>query len=156
MLLWAGVAIAAENDPVAGHIEGVLLRGGQPVQGVRVWWCRDAVPRLSAKNCNETGGTWTDAEGAFRLEPYTGYRPPKPGQCREPLSCYGDPGWRYWFVVETTAKPATFWRGGLGYARTFAQLACDLQGFESGRSEELECTVLREDSLKYERQPHPE
>lgn len=149
--LVAGPASAGET--VEGLIEGTILMHGKPVQGVRIWWCRDERPPGGERSCNEFAGGWTDAAGRFSFRMRTGYTPPSPEECQKPFNCsMGDPGWSYWFVVETQSKRLGYWNGGLGYGVVHAEVICQL--WDAGsfpRKEELECTVPKEDHLVYRR-----
>ena len=150
--LIAEPAAAVVSEIVEGRIEGVILDGGNPVQGVRIWSCRDRLPPRSERSCNEMAGTWTDEAGRFGFTMHTGYRPPTPEQCQKPLSCHGDPGWSYWFVVETVTKRGSFWNGGLGYGRTYAQIVCDIAKLRTQPAgAEFECAIVREDRLEHGR-----
>lgn len=150
--LIAEPAAAVVGNVVEGRIEGVILNEGKPVQGIRIWSCRDRLPSRSEKACNEFSGTWTDAVGHFSFAMQTGYRPPTLEQCRKPFSCHGDPGWSYWFVLEAANKRVSFWNGGLGYGRTYAQVICDLANLPTQtQGAELECSIVQEDRLEYGR-----
>jgi hypothetical protein len=149
-LLRVEPVMATVGDAVDGRIEGVILEDGKPVQGVRIWSCRDRRPAGNEKTCDEMAGTWTNESGRFSFTMRTGYRPPRIEDCQKPFSCHGDPGWAYWFVVEAVTKTATFWNGGLGYGRTYAQVSCDLGKLRRQPPRaELECDIVREDWLKY-------
>lgn len=142
-------ATAGSGDAVEGRIEGVVLVAGRPVQGVRVRFCKDALPARSEKNCNEFDGTWTDGSGHFGFKMRTGYEPPSSGQCQTPFACHGDPGWSYWFVVETINERFDFWTGGLGFGRTYARVVCDLAKGRPRTPAAEPCSVMQEDALEY-------
>ena len=130
---------------VAGHIEGVVLRAGQPVEGARIWYCRDSELARHEKDCKEVAGTWTDRFGRFSFRMITGS---VPQPCSGAACGIFDPGWAYWFLLEIKREKVYLWRGGLGYGRPYAKIACELTRSEM-RPPFEKCSVEQEKSLEY-------
>lgn len=96
----------------------------------------------SEKTCDELAGLWTDAKGRFSFTTHAVYQLPSAEQC-PPVRCIADPGWTYWFVVETPERRVQFWNGGLGYGPTRVRVVCELVEARSRRrGDELNCPTI--------------